>query len=171
MAYIKRDLEEKILSLSSEYAAILITGPRQVGKTTILRQLMQKNRAYVTLDDLEDRAMAQNDPALFLQLHDRPILIDEVQYAPQLFSYIKIEIDNGAEPCNFWLTVSPSFRIMELAQESLAGRVALLHMTSLSQHEIYGSGSNSPFSIDLNALKERAPAHAPADMQEIYQRI
>ena len=171
MTYIKRDLEPKILSLSKEYSAILITGPRQVGKTTILRQLMQKNRAYVTLDDLEDRAMAQNDPALFLQLHDRPILIDEVQYAPQLFSYIKIEIDNGAEPGSFWLTGSQSFRMMELAQESLAGRVALLHMPSLSQHEIYGSGNNSPFSIDLNALKERATTHAPADMQEIYQRI
>ena len=171
MTYIKRDLEPKILSLSKEYSAILITGPRQVGKTTILRQLMQKDRAYVTLDDLEDRAMAQNDPALFLQLHDRPILIDEVQYAPQLFSYIKIEIDNGAEPGSFWLTGSQSFRMMELAQESLAGRVALLHMPSLSQHEIYGSGNNSPFSIDLNALKERATTHAPADMQEIYQRI
>ena len=171
MTYIKRDLEPKILSLSKEYSAILITGPRQVGKTTILRQLMQKNRAYVTLDDLENRAMAQNDPALFLQLHDRPILIDEVQYAPQLFSYIKIEIDNGAESGSFWLTGSQSFRMMELAQESLAGRVALLHMPSLSQHEIYGSGSNSPFSIDLNALKERATTHAPADMQEIYQRI
>ena len=171
MTYIKRDLEPKILSLSKEYSAILITGPRQVGKTTILRQLMQKDRAYVTLDDLEDRAMAQNDPALFLQLHDRPILIDEVQYAPQLFSYIKIEIDNGAESGSFWLTGSQSFRMMELAQESLAGRVALLHMPSLSQHEIYGSGSNSPFSIDLNALKERATTHAPADMQEIYQRI
>ena len=171
MTYIERDLEPKILSLSKEYSAILITGPRQVGKTTILRQLMQKDRAYVTLDDLEDRAMAQNDPALFLQLHDRPILIDEVQYAPQLFSYIKIEIDNGAEPGSFWLTGSQSFRMMELAQESLAGRVALLHMPSLSQHEIYGSGNNSPFSIDLNALKERATTHAPADMQEIYQRI
>ena len=134
MTYIKRDLEPKILSLSKEYSAILITGPRQVGKTTILRQLMQKDRAYVTLDDLEDRAMAQNDPALFLQLHDRPILIDEVQYAPQLFSYIKIEIDNGAEPGSFWLTGSQSFHMMELAQASLAGRVALLHMPSLSQH-------------------------------------
>lgn len=171
MPYIRRDLEEKILSLSEEYSAILITGPRQVGKTTVLRQLMQGNRTYVTLDDLEDRAMARNDPALFLQIHDRPILIDEVQYAPQLFSYIKMEIDNGAEPGSFWLTGSQAFRMMELAQESLAGRVALLHMSSLSQHEIYGSGNTSPFSIDLNALKERVKTHTPADMQEIYQRI
>lgn len=171
MAYIKRDLEPKILSLSEEYSATLITGPRQVGKTTVLRQLMQENRTYVTLDDLEDRAMAQKDPALFLQLHDRPILIDEIQYAPQLFSYIKIEIDNGAEPGSFWLTGSQAFRMMELAQESLAGRVALLHMPSLSQHEIYGSGNTSPFSINLDLLKERAKTHTPADMKEIYRRI
>ena len=171
MTYIKRDLEPKIISLSREYSVILITGPRQVGKTTVLRQLMQKDRTNVTLDDLEERALARKDPALFLQMHDRPILIDEIQYAPQLFSYIKIEVDNGAEPGSFWLTGSQAFRMMELAQESLAGRVALLHMPSLSQHEIYGSGNTSPFSIDLNVLKERAKTHAPADLQEIYQRI
>lgn len=171
MTYINRDLESKIILLSEEYSAILITGPRQVGKTTVLRRLTQENRTYVTLDDLEERAMAQNDPALFLQMHDRPILIDEVQYAPQLFSYIKIEIDNGAEPGSFWLTGSQSFRMMELARESLAGRVALLHMPSLSQHEIYGSGVAAPFTINLNALKERIKSHKPADMQEIYRRI
>lgn len=171
MTYIHRDLESKILSLSEEYAAVLITGPRQVGKTTVLRRLMQENRTYVTLDDLEERAMAQNDPALFLQMHDRPILIDEVQYAPQLFSYIKIEIDNGAKPGSFWLTGSQAFRMMELAQESLAGRVALLHMPSLSQHEIYGSGAAVPFTVELKALKARIKTHKPADMQEIYRRI
>lgn len=171
MAYIKRDLEKKILSLSQEYSAVLITGPRQVGKTTVLHQLMNEARAYVTLDDLEERALARNDPALFLQMHSRPILIDEVQYAPQLFSYIKIEIDNGAAPGSFWLTGSQAFRMMELAQESLAGRAALLHMPSLSQHEIFGSGDNSEFVIELDALKTRADTHAVADMQEIYRRI
>jgi predicted AAA+ superfamily ATPase len=132
MAYIKRDIEEKIVALSKEYACILITGPRQVGKTTVLRQLMTEDREYVTLDDMEERRLAKNDPAMFLQIHSVPILIDEVQYAPELFSYIKIEIDRGAAPGTYWLTGSQAFRIMELAQESLAGRVAVLHMSGLS---------------------------------------
>lgn len=122
MNYIKRDLENKIVLLSEEYACVLVTGPRQVGKTTLLRNLMTDNRNYVTLDDLEERRLAQNDPALFLELHELPILIDEVQYAPELFSYIKIAIDNGAASGSFWLTGSQAFKMMELAQESLAGR-------------------------------------------------
>ncbi len=118
MAYIKRDLEDKILSLSGEYACILITGPRQVGKTTVMRHLSEESREYVTLDDLEERALAKRDPALFLQMHSLPILIDEVQYAPELFSYIKISVDNGAPPGSFWLTGSQAFRLMELARKS-----------------------------------------------------
>ena len=72
MPYIKRDMEEKILSLSQEYPCLLVTGPRQVGKTTVLRQLMTPDRNYVTLDDLAERRLAKEDPALFLQLHDLP---------------------------------------------------------------------------------------------------
>ena len=171
MGYIKRDLESKILALSKEYACILITGPRQVGKTTVLKQLAAADREYVTLDDLEDRALAKRDPALFLQMHSLPIFIDEVQYAPELFSYIKITIDNGAAPGSFWLTGTQAFKMMELAQESLAGRVALLHMPALSQHEIYGSGNNVPFSVDLNALKQRKKTGQQALLPKMYERI
>lgn len=171
MKYIKRDMEAKIRSLAAEYACVLITGPRQVGKTTVLRSMMEENRTYVTLDDLEERALAKRDPALFLQMHELPIFIDEVQYAPELFSYIKIAIDNGAAPGSFWLTGSQAFRMMELAQESLAGRVAILHMPSLSQHEVYGTGEATPFAVDLPALKMRKKTNAPADMASLYERI
>lgn len=171
MRYIKRDIEEKIRSLNEEYACILITGPRQVGKTTVLRAIMDDSRTYVTLDDMEERALAKRDPAMFLQLHDTPIFIDEVQYAPELFSVIKMAIDNGAAPGSFWLTGSQAFRMMELAQESLAGRVAILHMPSLSQHEVYGSGECTPFTVDLPALKARKQTHLPADIAAIYERI
>ena len=171
MAYIKRDIEDKIISLSKEYSCILITGPRQVGKTTVLRQLMDDNREYVTLDDMDERSLAKRDPAMFLQIHSTPIMIDEVQYAPELFSYIKMEIDKGAAPGTYWLTGSQAFKLMELAQESLAGRVAILHMSSLSQHEIYGSGDCTPFTLELGALKAREKTNAPADIAEIYDRI
>jgi predicted AAA+ superfamily ATPase len=122
-------------------------------------------------DDLEDRALAKSDPALFLQMHSLPIFIDEVQYAPELFSYIKIAIDNGAAPGSFWLTGTQAFKMMELAQESLAGRVALLHMPALSQHEIYGSGNNVPFSVDLDALKQRKKTGQQALLPKMYERI
>ena len=171
MSYIRRDIEDKIIALSKEYSCILVTGPRQVGKTTVLKQLMDEKREYVTLDDMEERALARRDPAMFLQIHSTPIMIDEIQYAPELFSYIKIQIDNGAAPGTYWLAGSQAFRLMELAQESLAGRVAILHMSSLSQHEIHGSGECKPFTLDLSALKARENTNAPADITQIYERI
>ena len=101
MSYILRHMENRILELSKSYSAILLTGPRQAGKTTMLRSLAEKEnkgREYVSLDDLATRDMAKNDPALFLQIHKPPVLIDEVQYAPELFTYIKIHIDEHHNP-------------------------------------------------------------------------
>ena len=172
MKYIERTLEKKIIEVSREYSCILLIGPRQVGKTTMLEHLMEgSSRTKVTLDDVEDRKLAKADPALFLELHPAPVLIDEVQYAPELFSYIKIQIDNGAAPGSYWLTGSQSFRLMELAQESLAGRTAILHMSALSQGELYGDGVTSPLSLDLSALQSRKAHLAPASVTEMFARI
>ena len=154
MEYISRHMESRILELSRSYAAILLTGPRQAGKTTMLRALAEKEkngRRYVTLDDLNERDMAKNDPALFLQLHKPPVLIDEVQYAPELFTYIKIYVDEHHNPGDFWMTGSQIFRLMRGVQESLAGRVALLHMSPMSQREILGVPC-VPFTPDVERL-------------------
>ncbi|MBQ7739025.1 MAG: ATP-binding protein, partial [Desulfovibrionaceae bacterium] len=169
MQFFTRDLAKIIGQLSSEYACLLVTGARQSGKTTLLRSLMNPKRKYVSLDDLDERKLAKQEPATFLALHGQPILIDEVQYAPELFSVIKMAIDNGAAPGSFWLTGSQVFSLMQLSQESLAGRVAILRLPMLSQHEIYGEGTSSPFLVDFNALATRTGQET--DLQGIYERI
>ena len=171
MSYISRSLESVVESVTKEYPVVLVTGPRQVGKTTMLQKLMNDSpRSYVSLDDLNERDLAKNDPELFLQLHKPPILIDEVQYAPELFTYIKIYADSHQEPGAFWLTGSQIFKLMKGVQESLAGRVAVLPMTSLSQAEICGA-QMSPFEIELNSLVSREKQRMPADTREIFERI
>ena len=134
MPYIRRSLEKIVLQVTKEYPVVLLSGPRQVGKTTMLKKLMEgTERNYVSLDDLQERELARTDPELFLQLHKPPILIDEVQYAPELFPYIKIIVDKEQKKGAFWLTGSEVFSLMRGVQESLAGRVALLSLSSLSQ--------------------------------------
>ncbi|MBD5130156.1 MAG: ATP-binding protein [Ruminococcaceae bacterium] len=173
MEYISRHMENKILELSKSYSAILLTGPRQAGKTTMLRLLAEKEnigREYVLLDDLNTRDMAKNDPALFLQLHKPPVLIDEVQYAPELFTYIKIHIDKHHNPGDFWMTGSQIFRLMQGVQESLAGRVALLHMSPMSQREIIGAPC-VPFTTDFDRLLTESKNIAPITTPEMFERI
>ena len=172
MAYIHRTLEQKIMDISRDYSCLLLIGPRQVGKTTMLEHLMKgSERRKVTLDDAENRRLAQSDPALFLEMHPAPVLIDEVQYAPQLFSYIKINVDNGAAPGSYWLTGSQAFQLMELAQESLAGRTAIVHMSALSQSELYGDGTTEPLSINPEKLNRRKEHLSSCNSMEMYERI
>lgn len=172
MEYIRRTLEQKILEISADYSCLLLIGPRQVGKTTMLEHLMEgTGRQKVTLDDTENRRLAKTDPALFLELHPAPVLIDEVQYAPELFSYIKIKVDNGAEAGSYWLTGSQAFQLMELAQESLAGRTAIIHMSALSQSEMYGDGTTEPLSVDLISLNRRKEHLGRCTATEMFERI
>lgn len=171
MRYIARNLEKVVLEVTKEYPVVLVTGPRQVGKTTMLQKLMEgTDRNYVSLDDLNERNLAKKDPEMFLQLHKPPILIDEVQYAPELFVYIKIHVDKYHNAGDFWLTGSQVFKLMSGIQESLAGRVAVLSLTSLSQAEICG-GEMQPFTLDIEELSARRKERTEADTGVIFDRI
>lgn len=171
MRYIARNLEKVVLEVTKEYPVVLVTGPRQVGKTTMLQKLMEgTDRNYVSLDDLNERNLAKTDPEMFLQLHKPPILIAEVQYAPELFVYIKIHVDKYHNAGDFWLTGSQVFKLMSGIQESLAGRVAVLSLTSLSQAEICG-GEMQPFTLDIEELSARRKERTKADAGVIFDRI
>lgn len=167
-------MEAAFTRAAAEYPALLLTGPRQTGKTTMLKQLMEKegrNRSYVSLDDYDALNLAVNDPALFFQTYKPPLLIDEVQYAPGLFTAIKGLIDKGAAPGDFWMTGSQLFRMMKGVQESLAGRVALFHLSPLSQQEIYPVFEPGVFVPDYSLLLARQERAALPDAAAVYDRI
>jgi len=172
MSYIKRDMEEAFLRVSENFKVVLVTGPRQVGKTTMMKKLMEgSDRKYVTLDDLVLRDLAKNDPEMFIKTYTPPVFIDEVQYAPELFSYIKIQVDERQQKGDYWLSGSQIFRLMRNVSESLAGRVGLLDLFPLSQNEIYNHKKCMPLETAFDHLKERAsniPAATPVD---IFTRI
>lgn len=176
MTYIKRAAEDTIMKISKMFPVLLVTGPRQVGKTTLLQKLaeVQKEdgieRKYVTLDDPDARYLAKTDPALFLQRYSPPVLIDEIQYATELFPYIKMSVDRSRQKGDFWLTGSQVFRLMENVSESLAGRVGIVNLLGLSDAEIYQVPSE-PFSADADRLMKRLSVTKPRGLNEIYQRI
>lgn len=172
--YITRHMEKPVMELNEQYPVLLLTGPRQVGKTTMLEHLIEvegKGRKKVSLDDLTLRELAKTDPKMFFQLYQPPLLIDEVQYAPELFSYIKIMVDERHQPGDFWLTGSQLFKMMEGVQESLAGRVALLHLSPLSQSEIMKRPPEPPFSLELPLLSERQNGRQMLNTPEVFQHI
>lgn len=172
--YITRHMEKPVMELNEQYPVLLLTGPRQVGKTTMLEHLIEvegKGRKKVSLDDLTLRELAKTDPKMFFQLYQPPLLIDEVQYAPELFPYIKIMVDERHQPGDFWLTGSQLFKMMEGVQESLAGRMALLHLSPLSQSEIMKRPPEPPFSLELPLLSERQNGRQMLNTPEVFQRI
>lgn len=140
--YCRRTLESHIVRLSRSFPILLLTGPRQVGKTTLLNHLSQGASALrhrcVSLDEFEIRSLAKSDPALFLQRHPAPLIIDEIQYAPQLLPYLKAEVDRRGRMGDYWLTGSQQFHLMKNVSESLAGRVGILKLLGLSRAEAEG---------------------------------
>lgn len=144
--YIHRMIESKLKYLSEHFPIVMVCGARQVGKTTLLNQIKAKNEhiQYITLDYPRVRSLAREDPELFLQQYQPPLIIDEIQYAPELLPYIKIRADQADHTGMYYLTGSQMFHMMKNISESLAGRAGILSMYSLSRAEIEGNES-APF--------------------------
>lgn len=173
MTYISRAIEKTFLAAVRDFKVVLVTGPRQCGKTTMMKKMAEdenRGRKYISLDDFATRKMAVESPNLFLQVYKPPVFIDEVQYAPQLFSYIKMYVDEYQQPGDIWLSGSQIFKLMENVQESLAGRVGILKMNTFSQAEIEEVES-SPFRPEIEYLIARGENRKKIEMPELYERI
>lgn len=173
--YIHRYIEPTIEKVSRTFPVLYLSGPRQVGKTTTLLHLAKKRKMnYVTLDNITDRELAKNDPQLFLQTYPAPVLIDEVQYAPQLFPYIKMEVDTTQKKGSYWLTGSQQFRVMKNVHESLAGRVGILQLLGLSHAERTGTKRfSAPFhpSSKKNLTKKQFVQAESMKIHEVFRDI
>ena len=134
--YIKRSLEPVLKKAATEFPAVVLTGPRQSGKTTLFQHLFGKRCRYVSLEPPDVRASAIEDPRSFLEIYPPPVIFDEVQYAPELLPYVKEKIDTARDKSGqYLLTGSQNLLLMEQVTESLAGRAAILRLLPLSQRE------------------------------------
>lgn len=165
--YRYRTLEKYFTSATGQFPVLLVTGARQVGKTSFLRHVSEEGRRYVTLDDPLILELAKTDPALFMQRFPPPVLIDEIQYAPELLPYIKMACDERRQSNLFWITGSQQFHLMQGVSESLAGRVAILRLLGLSRREILGQGNaSSPFLPGVESTST-----PPLNLMELYRLI
>lgn len=168
--YTPRTVEPYVQKATGQFPVILVTGARQVGKTTLLRHLCAEKRTYVTLDDPMIRSLARQDPALFMQRFAPPVLIDEIQYAPQLLPYIKIEADRHRQPGLFWLTGSQHFHLMQGVSESLAGRVGIIHLLGLSRRECIAR-PQTPFLPEPDRIDEGINGGETLSLMDLYAII
>ncbi len=171
--YIQRALESTVLKASQQYPVILVCGQRQVGKSTMLNHIKESSRRYVSFEDRAARRLADTAPVLFFETYGYPILIDEFQKVPSILETIKDIVDRlgyeGKENNGlFWLTGSQKFKMMKGVSESLAGRVAVFEMSSLSMQELEGN-IHGCFVPEVEALKKvKFPS---LNVSEVYQRI
>lgn len=171
--YIKRNIEEAIIQTSKEYPVVMVCGQRQVGKSTMLNHIKENNRRYISFDDRQAKRLAETDPTLFFETYGYPILIDEFQKVPTILETIKDISDKlGYEGKDnhglFWLTGSQKFEMMKGVSESLAGRVAVFEMSSLSKNELIGK-DYGVFNPELSALKKKE--NIKSSVNDIYSLI
>lgn len=169
--YIRRTIENEILKLSSFFPVVFVGGPRQVGKTTVFENCEETPRLKVSLDIPSIRQLAKTDPKAFFDRYPAPVLIDEVQYAPELFSYIKAIVDEKKQHGMFWLTGSQQFHLMNNITESLAGRVGILTLEGLSQDEKIGNFEIKPFLPTKEWIKSKENNAMKTTLPKIYEQI
>ena len=170
MQYIKRHIESFALQTNQTFKSLLVTGARQTGKSTLLTHLFPDVN-MITLDDEFIREQARDNPASFVQMNPPPVFYDEVQYAPALFSQIKIWCDRSQKNGLFCLSGSQPLHLMKNVSESLSGRVGILHLMGLSLREIQGVEYNQPFLPTLEYISSRrSSAHTPQDLWAIIHR-
>lgn len=167
---IQRTIEATVQNVSETFPVLLLTGARQVGKTTLLEGLIEPGRKKVSLDNMTARSLAKQDPALFLQRYAPPVMIDEIQYAPELLPYIKIMVDERKKCGDFWLTGSQMFRMMKDVSETLAGRAGIVPMQGLSNSEIRGNHFPQ-FTVNPAELMGRMQETSPMGITEVFDRI
>ena len=168
--YLPRASESTVIAISKTFPVLLVTGPRQVGKTTLLKHIAEERRNYVTLDNPLQRRLAVEEPELFLERFEAPVIIDEIQYAPGLLPYIKMKVDRDETKGAYWLTGSQMFHLMKGASESLAGRVGIVHLLGLSQAEISGRQS-LPFLPTKTILSANREATQRGGLAEVFTAI
>ena len=172
MEYIHRSLERKFLKMSSAFKVVMVTGARQIGKSTMLKTLARNTgRTIVSMDDSDIRGLAERDPKLFFQMYPPPILIDEVRKSPALFEQIKILCDESDERGRFWLTGSQSKKLMKHAGDSLAGRICILKMFSLSAKEIAERPDDILSDYSMDSLMNRGRNTPANNILDVYTRI
>lgn len=166
----ERTLKQPLSRAAKAFKVILLTGMRQVGKTTLLKSLATPERRYVSLDNHDDLRLAREDPKMFFQLHRPPLIIDEVQYAPELFPCIKMLVDDSDERGRIWMTGSQQFSMMKNVTESLAGRVAIFDLMGLSIDERRGNGAKqTPFVPAPIFQTDKSPADANTIFEWIWR--
>lgn len=170
MNYIQRSIETRLLQTMKAYKAVLVTGPRQAGKSTLLKHLFPA-RKYVSLDDPFLEEQANQNGSTFMMLNQPPITIDEAQRAPMLFRYIKMRCDESEEKGLFCLSGSQQFRLMKNVSETLAGRVSILELPGLSLRELQGDPFALPFLPTMEYLLERQKTvKTPKNLWQIIHR-
>ncbi len=169
--YLPRTIESFFRKSARHFPVMLITGSRQVGKTTLLRNLAEPGRNYISLDDPVILDIAKSDPALFFQRYTPPMIIDEIQYAPELLPYIKMAVDRTRKKNLFWLTGSQHFHLMKGITESLAGRVGVLNLMGFSYKESKGRGRNVKAFLPEKGFLNRRSHKGVLSLKDIYAHI